>query len=207
MEKPGMELEKKDLIPVNSITSEGGNHKETKNDRHKWIASLEYIFEYILKNEESEQATRLIEELTERLRESGLKIPHTVSTPYVNTIPPEKEPRYPGDREIERRIKSLHPLERHGDGGEREPPAQRHRRPYLDVRFVRDAVRSRLQPFFPRRATDKFTATWFIFRATPRPAYYARAFLEGRLDAAASATISARNWPKAAVSPPIRIRI
>ena len=101
-----MEPEKKDLIPVNSITSEGGNHKETKNDRHKWIASLEYILEYILKNEESEQATRLIEELTERLRESGLKIPHTVSTPYINTIPPEKEPRYPGNREIERRIKS-----------------------------------------------------------------------------------------------------
>ncbi len=101
-----MELEKKDLIPVNSITSEGGNHKETKNDRHKWIASLEYILEYILKNEESEQASRLLEELTERLRESGLKIPHTVSTPYINTIPPEKEPRYPGNREIERRIKS-----------------------------------------------------------------------------------------------------
>ena len=74
MEKAGMELEKKDLIPVNSITSEGGNHKETKNDRHKWIASLEYILEYILKNEESEQATRLIEELTERLRESGVVV-------------------------------------------------------------------------------------------------------------------------------------
>ena len=101
-----MESEKKNLIAGNSITGDDGNHKQTKNDRHKWIASLEYILEYILKNEESEQATRLIEELTERLRESGLKIPHTVSTPYINTIPPEKEPRYPGNREIERRIKS-----------------------------------------------------------------------------------------------------
>ena len=101
-----MEPEKKDPIAVNSITGDDGNHKETKNDRHKWIASLEYILEYILKNEESEQAPRLIEELTERLRESGLKIPHTVSTPYINTIPPEKEPPYPGNREIERRIKS-----------------------------------------------------------------------------------------------------
>src|SRR5258706_619 len=41
-----------------------------------------------------------------RLRKSGIKIPNTVSTPYINTIPPEKEPPYPGNREIERRIKS-----------------------------------------------------------------------------------------------------
>ena len=60
----------------------------------------------ILKNEQAGQASLLIEELTERLRESGVKIPRTVSTPYINTIPRENEPRYPGDREIERRIKS-----------------------------------------------------------------------------------------------------
>ncbi len=30
-----------------------------------------------------------------------------LNTPYVNTIPPEAEPPYPGDRELERRIKSL----------------------------------------------------------------------------------------------------
>jgi len=40
------------------------------------------------------------------LRQSGLKIPYPISTPYINTIPPEKEPSYPGNREIERRIKS-----------------------------------------------------------------------------------------------------
>ena len=58
-----------------------------------------------------ERATRtsaslVLEELIERLRQSGINIPHTVSTPYINTIPPEKEPPYPGNREIERRIKS-----------------------------------------------------------------------------------------------------
>ena len=30
----------------------------------------------------------------------------SLNTPYINTIPPEREPDYPGDREIERRIKS-----------------------------------------------------------------------------------------------------
>ena len=101
-----MDVEKKDL--TDSIDGNGRreNAKGLRSDKHKWFASLEYILEYILKNEESEQATFLVEELFERLRDSGLKIPHVVNTPYINTIAADKEPPYPGDREIERRIKS-----------------------------------------------------------------------------------------------------
>jgi pyruvate dehydrogenase E1 component len=101
-----MEPEKKELSTGSSINGDHENNKGPRNDRHKWIASLEFILDYILRNEQSEQATRLIEELTDRLRDSGLKIPQSVSTPYINTIPPEREPPYPGNREIERRIKS-----------------------------------------------------------------------------------------------------
>jgi pyruvate dehydrogenase E1 component len=82
------------------------NSKVSGNGKHKWLASVEQILEYILRNEESGQATLLVEELIDQLRDSGLKIPFTVNTPYVNTIAPEKQPAYPGDREIERRIKS-----------------------------------------------------------------------------------------------------
>jgi pyruvate dehydrogenase E1 component len=96
-----MQSEKKDA--VNGLD---GVRQASKNEKHKWVASLEYILEYILKNEQSEQATFLLEELIERLRQSGLKIPLTVNTPYVNTIAAENEPSYPGNREIERRIKS-----------------------------------------------------------------------------------------------------
>src|SRR6516162_3510065 len=100
-----MESEKKDTDNGADVHGIRDNNKGLKNEKHKWVASLEYILEYILKNEESEQATFLVDELVEKLRESGLKIPYTVNTPYINTIPPEKEPPYPGNREIERRIK------------------------------------------------------------------------------------------------------
>ncbi|MDZ4346146.1 MAG: hypothetical protein U1E51_27350, partial [Candidatus Binatia bacterium] len=66
-----------------------GNTFDGRNGRQKWIASLENILGYILKNEEPEQASFLVE-LIDRLRESGLKIPHTVSSPYVNPIPADK---------------------------------------------------------------------------------------------------------------------
>jgi pyruvate dehydrogenase E1 component len=101
-----MEFENKPTGNGSTVNGEQDNGKATKSDRRKWVASLEYILESILKNEEPEQAALLVEELSDRLRQSGLKIPLAVSTPYINTIAPEKEPPYPGNREIERRIKS-----------------------------------------------------------------------------------------------------
>ena len=101
-----MEREEKDAAHTPNPETNRGNGKGLKSDRNKWVASLEYILEYILKNEESEQAGHLLDELADRLRESGLKVPDRISTPYLNTIPAEKEPKYPGNREIERRIKS-----------------------------------------------------------------------------------------------------
>ena len=82
-----MEFEKKTTDNGADINGIRENNKGLKSEKHKWVASLEYILEYILKNEESEQATFLVEELIERLRESGLKIPYAVNTPYINTIP------------------------------------------------------------------------------------------------------------------------
>jgi pyruvate dehydrogenase E1 component len=101
-----MERENKDSV---NNPGNGSDHETSKalgNGKHKWLASVEQILEYILRNEESGQATLLVEELIDQLRDSGLKIPFTVNTPYINTIYPERQPAYPGDREIERRIKS-----------------------------------------------------------------------------------------------------
>lgn len=101
-----MERENKDSV---NNPGNGSDHETSKalgNGKHKWLASVEQILEYILRNEESGQATLLVEELIDQLRDSGLKIPFTVNTPYINTISPERQPAYPGDREIERRIKS-----------------------------------------------------------------------------------------------------
>jgi pyruvate dehydrogenase E1 component len=111
-----MKTENKSSSP-NAKPAEGEqpNGRGNRNDRNKWVSSLEHILELILKNEQYGQASLLLDELTDRLRESGVKIPRTVSTPYINTIPRENEPRYPGDREVERRIKS-YVRGTHGDG-------------------------------------------------------------------------------------------
>src|SRR4051794_24160155 len=76
------------------------------NETEKWIESLEFVVEYVLRTQGQDRAEDFIEQLIDRLRLSGVQVPPTVSTPYTNTIAPEDEPDYPGDREIERRIKS-----------------------------------------------------------------------------------------------------
>ena len=50
---------------------------------------------------------RLLQELTRRGEHAGVQLPFTANTPYVNTIPPEEDPAYPGDRDLEQRLKSL----------------------------------------------------------------------------------------------------
>src|SRR5262245_2847113 len=83
-----------------------GEKRRNGPDSEAWLDSVKGLLEYGLKNQNSEQAPFLLEKLLVSLRASGIKIPSTVHTPYVNTISPEQEPSYPGDREIERRIKS-----------------------------------------------------------------------------------------------------
>ena len=72
----------------------------------KWVESLEDLLEFTLKQQNSERASLFLGNLIERLRLSGVDLPPTVSTPYINTIPLEKEALFPGDWQVERKIKS-----------------------------------------------------------------------------------------------------
>ena len=53
------------------------------------------------------RAAEILANLQNRAQRSGLDLPFSANTPYVNTIPSHKQPAYPGDIAIERRVKSL----------------------------------------------------------------------------------------------------
>jgi pyruvate dehydrogenase E1 component len=72
----------------------------------EWFKSLELVLEKILRDQSAQETAAFLDRLTERLRAGGLQVPAVVSTPYVNTIAAEHQPAYPGNRELERRIKS-----------------------------------------------------------------------------------------------------
>ena len=78
--------------------------KPEANDEVKWLESLESVLEFALRNQGPQRTARFVESLTERLREQGIEAPRVVSTPYVNTIPPDKQAPFPGNWEMERRL-------------------------------------------------------------------------------------------------------
>jgi pyruvate dehydrogenase E1 component len=68
----------------------------------EWVDS----FDAVLDSHGKTRGRFLLMKLLERAREQQVGFPATVSTPYVNTIPPDQEPWFPGDEYIERRIRA-----------------------------------------------------------------------------------------------------
>jgi pyruvate dehydrogenase E1 component len=69
----------------------------------EWIEALEDIIDQT----GPDRASYLLERLMEHASNFGVQPPLRWNTPYINTVPPEEEVAYPGDRAIERHIKSL----------------------------------------------------------------------------------------------------
>src|SRR5690349_1278742 len=69
----------------------------------EWVEALDQVID----EEGPDRAAYLLQRLTEQARLNGVELPIHLNTPYVNSIRPEDEVPYPGDRAIERRIKSL----------------------------------------------------------------------------------------------------
>ena len=69
----------------------------------EWLEALDYV----VQAGGGERAAYLLERLKERAFNQGVRFTSSATTPYVNTIPPERQPDYPGDRALERRIKSF----------------------------------------------------------------------------------------------------
>jgi pyruvate dehydrogenase E1 component len=69
----------------------------------EWLESLDSL----VASEGTVRARFVIGKLLERARRLQVPVPSLVSTPYINTIPPDEEPWFPGDEEMERRIRRI----------------------------------------------------------------------------------------------------
>ncbi len=72
-------------------------------ETREWLDSMDYV----LRHQGEQRAGRLLQELGQHVTQSGVKLPFTATTPYINTIDIEAQPPFPGSQEIERRVKSL----------------------------------------------------------------------------------------------------
>ena len=145
-------------------------------ETREWLES----FDYVVAQGDRGRTLRLLDALRARALQSGVREPFKSTTPYINTIPVSEQVAYPGDREIERRIKSLvrwnaaamvvrGNRESEGIGGHISTFASS--ATLYEVGF---------NHFF-RGKDAGLTGDIIFFQGHASPGIYARAFLEGRL--------------------------
>ena len=142
----------------------------------EWLDSLEAVVSTLGPS----RGRFLIAKLMEKARELGVGFPASVSTPYVNTIPPEREPWFPGDEHIERRIRAfirwnaavmVVRANKHADGIGGHLSTFASSASLYEVGF---------NHFF-RGKEDGLPGDHVYFQGHAAPGIYARAYLEGRL--------------------------
>ena len=147
--------------------------EEEAEDR-EWIESLEYVIE----NSGRERASDLLRKLRIYSQKKGVRIPYTSNTPYVNTIALEDQPRYPGDYEIERNIRSIirwNAMAMVVRANRIDDGIGGHISTYASAATLYEIG---FQHFF--RAGDKrWEGDMIYFQGHASPGIYARAFLEG----------------------------
>src|SRR3954468_9157805 len=147
-------------------------------ETQEWLDSLSAVVDAQGKT----RARFLMSKLLERARELQVGHPATVSTPYINTIPPEQEPWFPGDEYIERRIRAYIRW---------NAAIQVHRaqRPGVEVGGHISTYASSASLYevgynhFFRGKSHPGGGDQVFFQGHASPGMYARAFLEGRLSA------------------------
>jgi pyruvate dehydrogenase E1 component len=159
------------------MSNENNKDVELKElETREWFESLDYIIE----SGGSERVKELLHQLQIRALKAGISIPFSANTPYINTIPREKQPPFPGEREIERRIKSLirwNAMAMVVKANKQESGIGGHISTYASAATLYEIG---FNHFF-RGKGEEYDGDQVYFQGHASPGIYARAFLEGRL--------------------------
>jgi pyruvate dehydrogenase E1 component len=142
----------------------------------EWMEALESILE----DGGPARVNTILERLRVRAQLAGVDTPFSANTPYVNTISVSEQPPFPGDQEIERRIKSLirwNALDMVVRANRVEANIGGHISTYASAATLYEVG---FNHFF-RARTPEFEGDTIYFQGHAAPGIYARAFLEGRL--------------------------
>src|SRR5271156_6341398 len=135
----------------------------------EWLEALDSVLE----SSGPEVAAEILERLRAHATVAGIDLPFTANTPYANTIPARLEPLFPGDQELERRIKSLirwNALAMVVRANRVEHNIGGHISTYASAATLYEVG---FNHFFRARTPE--------FEGDTSPGIYARAFVEGRL--------------------------
>ncbi|MCU0765853.1 MAG: pyruvate dehydrogenase (acetyl-transferring), homodimeric type [Gammaproteobacteria bacterium] len=145
-------------------------------ETQEWLDALDSVLE----NEGIDRAHYLLERLIDKARRSGAYLPYSANTAYVNTIPLTKQPRFPGDRAMERRIRSFirwNAMAMVVQANRLSAELGGHISSFASAATLFDVG---FNHFF-RGRNEASLGDLVFFQGHSAPGIYARAFLEGRI--------------------------
>ena len=152
-------------------------HKDTDpQETQEWLESIDDALE----EHGFDRARFLLEQLIEHAQAKGARLPFNTNTPFINTILPSDQPEYPGDRKIERRIKSIirwNAMAMVVRANTNTPGIGGHISTYASSATLYEVA---FNHFF-KGLDDPSGGDLVFYQGHGSPGHYARAFLEGRL--------------------------
>jgi len=152
------------------------NPKFAELETKDWLESLDAVF----RNEGPQRVQDLLKQLHIEAQKLGIKIQQPINAPYINTIPAEQQPPYPGKIEIEHRIKSVirwNAMAMVVRANRLSPGIGGHISTYASAATLYEVG---FNHFF-RAKNENQDGDIIYFQGHASPGIYARAFLEGRL--------------------------
>ena len=147
-------------------------------ETNEWIDSLNSVIE----NDGSSRASYILNKVIDQAYKSGLVLPDTRTTPYINTIPPEAEIKSTGDQNIEKKLRAYirwNAAAMVVKANKKSPELGGHIGTFASAATLYDVGMNH----FWRAKNNKFGGDLIYFQGHSAPGVYARAFLEGRLTA------------------------
>ena len=158
--------------PLQPLHTADADPQETS----EWLEA----WDQILNEEGADRAAYLLTALSQRAAAAGLDLPPKLTTPYVNTIRREDEVPYPGDRAVERQIKSIlrwNAMAMVVQQNKKDPGIGGHISTYASQATLLEVG---FNHFF-RASLGEQPGDQVYFQGHASPGVYARAHLEGRL--------------------------
>jgi pyruvate dehydrogenase E1 component len=164
--------------PLNWYAS--GDRDNDVEETQEWLEA----FGQLIEREGKDRAQFILQKLLEKGYERDVSLPFTANTPYINTVSAARQPAYPGDRDVERRIKSItrwNAMAMVVRANKKFPGIGGHISTFASAATLYQVA---LHHFLRGRDTlgeDGFGGDLVYFQGHASPGIYAHAFLEGRI--------------------------
>lgn len=145
-------------------------------ETREWLDSLRYV----INSRGGDRAAYLLHAIEQEAYRLGVPIPFSATTPYINTIPVDRQPPFPGNREIERRIKSIirwNAMAMVVRANREDKSIGGHISTFASSATLVEVAMNH----FIRGRGDDYSGDQVYFQGHASPGIYSRAFLEGRI--------------------------